>query len=196
MSLLPEDASASSTLFPDTVHVAEIPSTEPAVEVASAIAEFEAAKADVASLSSTAADKDVEAAPVSDRFDLQDFLEGGVRKAAEAGVKRQHLGVTFRDLTVIGEGADASSIATLVTPFVFVAKALNPVNWFSHASRGTDFNIINKATGYVKEGEMLLVLGRPGSGCSTFLRVLANERDSYKSIEGTVSYGGISPQGM
>ncbi|RKO84278.1 P-loop containing nucleoside triphosphate hydrolase protein, partial [Blyttiomyces helicus] len=97
-----------------------------------------------------------------DRFDLQDFLEGGVRKEAEAGLKRQHIGVTFRDLTVIGEGADASSIATL-------------------------------ATGYVKEGEMLLVLGRPGSGCSTFLRVLANERESYKSVEGTVSYGGIAP---
>lgn len=31
---------------------------------------------------------------------------------------------------------------------------------------------------------MLLVLGRPGSGCSTFLRVISNQRDSYKAVSG------------
>lgn len=37
---------------------------------------------------------------------------------------------------------------------------------------------------------MLLVLGRPGSGCSTFLKVLGNQRAGYESIEGDVQYGG------
>lgn len=38
----------------------------------------------------------------------------------------------------------------------------------------------------------MLVLGKPGSGCSTFLKAIANQdRDSYASVEGAVSYGGI-----
>ena len=43
---------------------------------------------------------------------------------------------------------------------------------------------------------MLLVLGRPGSGCSTFLKVLANQRFGYESIEGDVTYGGTDAKTM
>lgn len=32
---------------------------------------------------------------------------------------------------------------------------------------------------------------RPGSGCSTFLETIANNRESYASVNGDVSYGGI-----
>lgn len=38
---------------------------------------------------------------------------------------------------------------------------------------------------------MLLVLGRPGSGCSTFLKAVANKRGGFAGVEGEVSYGGI-----
>jgi ATP-binding cassette, subfamily G (WHITE), member 2, SNQ2 len=38
---------------------------------------------------------------------------------------------------------------------------------------------------------MLLVLGAPGSGCTTFLRVIANQRSGYTNINGNVEYGGI-----
>jgi ABC-type multidrug transport system ATPase subunit len=43
---------------------------------------------------------------------------------------------------------------------------------------------------------MLLVLGRPGSGCSTFLKTIGNQRAGYESIEGDVSYGGTDPTTM
>ncbi|KAL8871421.1 MAG: hypothetical protein Q9198_007424, partial [Flavoplaca austrocitrina] len=43
---------------------------------------------------------------------------------------------------------------------------------------------------------MLLVLGRPGSGCSTFLKVLANQRYGYESIKGDVTYGGTDAREM
>lgn len=43
---------------------------------------------------------------------------------------------------------------------------------------------------------MLLVLGRPGSGCSTFLKVVGNQRSGYKSVEGDVRYGGADAQTM
>jgi ATP-binding cassette, subfamily G (WHITE), member 2, SNQ2 len=38
---------------------------------------------------------------------------------------------------------------------------------------------------------MLLVLGAPGSGCTSFLRVMANQLSGYSSIDGNVEYGGI-----
>lgn len=37
---------------------------------------------------------------------------------------------------------------------------------------------------------MLLVIGKPGSGCTTFLKALANMREEYKSVSGKISYGG------
>lgn len=43
---------------------------------------------------------------------------------------------------------------------------------------------------------MLLVLGRPGSGCSTFLKVIGNQRFGYESVEGEVRYGGTHSDAM
>ena len=49
--------------------------------------------------------------------------------------------------------------------------------------------LIHDFTGVVKEGEMLLVLGRPGAGCSTFLKALANNRKNFAEVTGDVIYG-------
>jgi ATP-binding cassette, subfamily G (WHITE), member 2, SNQ2 len=38
---------------------------------------------------------------------------------------------------------------------------------------------------------MMLVLGKPGSGCSTFLRAITNQRSSFAEVTGTVQYGGM-----
>ena len=43
---------------------------------------------------------------------------------------------------------------------------------------------------------MLLVLGRPGSGCSTFLKVIGNQRSGFESIDGDVLYGGTDSHTM
>lgn len=39
-----------------------------------------------------------------------------------------------------------------------------------------------------------MVLGRPGSGCSTFLKTLANQRDEYLAVEGEVNYDSLSSE--
>jgi ABC-type multidrug transport system ATPase subunit len=51
--------------------------------------------------------------------------------------------------------------------------------------------ILNDVSGFVKDGEMLLALGRPGAGCTTLLKIIANIRSSFTAIHGDVSYGGI-----
>lgn len=43
---------------------------------------------------------------------------------------------------------------------------------------------------------MVLVLGRPGSGCTTFLKNIANQRGGYLSVDGNISYGGIPADHM
>lgn len=39
-----------------------------------------------------------------------------------------------------------------------------------------------------------VVLGRPGAGCSTLLKVLANQRSDYHSVDGAVHYDSLSPE--
>lgn len=37
---------------------------------------------------------------------------------------------------------------------------------------------------------MLLVVGPPGSGCTTFLKIMANMRQEYHAVNGDVTVGG------
>lgn len=37
---------------------------------------------------------------------------------------------------------------------------------------------------------MVLVIGKPGSGCTTFLKTLAGMRGEYKDTTGIITYGG------
>lgn len=41
-----------------------------------------------------------------------------------------------------------------------------------------------------------MVIGKPGSGCTTFLKTLANMREEYKAVEGDVWYNGRRPAEM
>lgn len=43
---------------------------------------------------------------------------------------------------------------------------------------------------------MVFVLGRPGSGCSTFLKTIANLHQSFSAVNGDISYGGINYKEM
>lgn len=48
----------------------------------------------------------------------------------------------------------------------------------------------------LKAGEMCLVLGCPGAGCTTFLKSIANDRVSFSDVSGDVLYEGIDAQTM
>lgn len=51
--------------------------------------------------------------------------------------------------------------------------------------------ILQGLDGMVASGEMLLVLGRPGSGCSTFLKTLAGNTHGFTIDDGTsITYDG------
>ena len=39
-----------------------------------------------------------------------------------------------------------------------------------------------------------VALGSPGSGCTTFLKMLANQRDTYHDVQGVVHYDSLTPK--
>ncbi|KAF7723960.1 hypothetical protein EC973_001476 [Apophysomyces ossiformis] len=119
-------------------------------------------------------------------FDLTEYLRDQSQQGEAAGFHPKHMGVIWKDLVVQGLGADAKVISTNYT---WISSAIQFWKWGKH--EGHDFTILKNNNGFCKDGEMLLVLGRPGAGCTTLLRVLSNMRASYTKIEGDVKYGGI-----
>ena len=132
-------------------------------------------------------------------FQLDEFLKDGVfekRNAAGGSIKK--VGVIYKDLTVKGVGSKTAFIRTLPHAIVgtFGPDLFKVLCRFFPAldfrGKGEVRGLIKNFTGVVKHGEMMLVLGKPGSGCSTFLRALANHRNTFAAVEGEVLYGGMT----
>ncbi|KAI9278568.1 ABC-2 type transporter-domain-containing protein [Phascolomyces articulosus] len=128
-----------------------------------------------------------ETAP-ADEFNLTEYLSGINESAGASGIKFKRLGIIWKDLVVKGWGADANTIPTNIN---VIGKISQPWKLLGIGKKGSKKTILKNLTGFVKEGEMLLVLGRPGSGCTSFLKILANVRQQYTDVDGDVSYGGI-----
>lgn len=56
--------------------------------------------------------------------------------------------------------------------------------------------IFFRSSGILKPGEMCLVLGCPGAGCTTFLKTIANQREDFANISGQVLYAGMDAAEM
>lgn len=104
-----------------------------------------------------------------------------------SGFKPQELGVTWQNLNV-----DVISSEAAVNENVFSQFNI-PQHIKESRNKAPLRTILRDSHGCVKPGEMLLVLGRPGSGCTTLLKMLANRRGGYKSVEGDVRFGSLSP---
>ncbi|KAN0008641.1 hypothetical protein ACTFIU_009368 [Dictyostelium citrinum] len=122
-------------------------------------------------------------------FKLRRYFENSQRMALGNGQKPKRMGISIRNLTVVGRGADQSVIADMSTPFISFFNLFKPSTW---KEKGSTFDILHDITLFNRDGGMLLVLGRPGAGCSTLLRLISNQRGSYVEVKGDITYGGIS----
>jgi ATP-binding cassette subfamily G (WHITE) protein 2 (SNQ2) len=88
--------------------------------------------------------------------------------ATETPVNRS-LGLTWKNLIIKGAAAGGTVNENVLSQFFppFLRK-----DKFATTSTKT---IINNSSGCVKPGEMLLVLGRPGAGCTSLLKVLGQQ---------------------
>ncbi|KAJ2795795.1 hypothetical protein H4S07_006391, partial [Coemansia furcata] len=97
-------------------------------------------------------------------FDLKAWLRG--RQTAEGPPFAKRFGLVFNSLDVYGANVSNKHISTLVTPFYKLIKSsyrgFGLIQLLSGA--GNKRQLLHNISGEVKEGELLLVLGRPGSG--------------------------------
>ncbi|MCJ1435794.1 hypothetical protein MMC27_005169 [Xylographa pallens] len=128
---------------------------------------------------------------------LMSRMFGQNRQNQSEDEKTRHVGLVWRNLIVKGVGLGAALQPTISDPFLALPRLLSGLFSNGRATHKPPVRtLINNFSGCIRPGQMLLVLGRPGSGCSTFLKVLANQRYGFKSIEGDVSYGGTSAKTM
>jgi ATP-binding cassette subfamily G (WHITE) protein 2 (SNQ2) len=132
-------------------------------------------------------------------FELDKFMREGHFEKRSEGQSAKRVGVIFQDLTVKGAGGGISFARTLPDAIIgtFGPDLYSIITRFVPrlSSAGGDLKtLIHRFNGCVRDGEMMLVLGRPGSGCTTFLKAIANQRESYAGVTGEVSYGGLSAE--
>lgn len=123
-------------------------------------------------------------------FNFEKHLKDMIKRCDEEDIKWRELGVAFNDLRVVGIGARTSLQQTMGSLF----SPTSLLRTISEARHPPVRDILSGFEGVVAPGEMLLVLGKPGSGCSTFLKTLANQRGEYHAVEGEVSYDSFTPQ--
>ena len=158
--------------------------------------------------SGTGTDEDLEAGDAQgaaeedeEDFELGQFMkEGHFEKRTEAGESAKKVGVVYKSLTVKGVGSKATFVRTLPDAILgtfgpdlyHILSGFIPTLRFGKQGQMRD--LIHDFSGVIRDGEMMLVLGRPGSGCSTFLKAISNQRGSFAEVTGDVHYGGISAE--
>lgn len=130
---------------------------------------------------------------------LMSRLFGKARQEQSEEENSRHAGVIFRDLTVKGLGLGASLQPTVGDIFMGPPRFLK--NLFTKglkaaAAKPPVRELISNFNGCVRPGEILLVLGRPGSGCTTFLKTFCNQRAGFEDVLGSVTYGGTDAKVM
>ncbi|KAK9454813.1 ABC-2 type transporter-domain-containing protein [Dipodascopsis uninucleata] len=98
-------------------------------------------------------------------------------------------GIAFKNLSAHGFGSSSDYQKTVVN--VFASITTQVVNSVS-GKKGRRIDILRDFEGVLQPGEMLMVLGRPGSGCSTFLKTIAGETHGYYVDEDSdINYQGV-----
>ncbi|RFN45159.1 ABC transporter cdr4 [Fusarium flagelliforme] len=125
--------------------------------------------------------------PSSPSFDFERWSHILVNLRNQLGLPTPpRSGFAFRKLTVHGSGPAVEQQDTVWT---LLTSLINSRAWFRPKHSKT---ILQDLDGVVQKGELLLVLGRPGSGCTTFLKTITGEMRSLELDSASVlHYTGI-----
>ncbi len=124
--------------------------------------------------------------PQNPAFDFFIWARMFFRLLEEDGIKLRRAGFTFKNLNISGSGAALQLQQNVGSAFMV------PLRFREHLGHPPEKHILRDFNGAVRSGEMLIVLGRPGSGCSTFLKSITGELHGLnKSKDSTIHYNGI-----
>ncbi|QLL30703.1 hypothetical protein HG536_0A05180 [Torulaspora globosa] len=133
--------------------------------------------------------------PKSDEFVSAQWIKNMSRLSHEDPdyFKPYSLDCCWRDLSASGASADVAYQSTFVNaPKKYLGQAYRAITPAKEVNR---FEILKPMDGLLNPGELLVVLGRPGSGCTTLLKSISSNTHGFKiSKESHVSYKGISPR--
>lgn len=104
--------------------------------------------------------------------------------------RKLQLGLSFSNLKAHGFLSSANYQHTFGSYLLALPNYLRRLFGSRHESK---VQILHSMDGLVKSGEMLLVLGRPGSGCSTYLKTIAGDTHGFVIDDGaSINYQGAS----
>ncbi|KAK6461713.1 multidrug resistance protein [Scheffersomyces coipomensis] len=133
--------------------------------------------------------------PYSDSFDAK-FWVKNLRKLFDSDpdyYKPSKLGIAYRDLRAYGVAVDSD-----YQPTVTNALWKTTVEALRSTQKKDDsryFNILKSMDAIMKPGEVTVVLGRPGSGCSTLLKTIACNTYGFQiGEESRITYDGLTPE--
>lgn len=128
--------------------------------------------------------------PSSESFDLSKFLRMFRTNLEGEGIEMKKISVVYKDLNVFGSGK-ALQLQKTVSDLVMAPFRAN--EYFGKSDRK---QILHSFDGIIKTGELCVVLGRPGSGCSTLLKALTGELHGLDIDESIIHYNGIPQSKM
>lgn len=131
--------------------------------------------------------------PTNKAFDLSKWLPAFMHQLQEAGVGPKSAGVAFKNLSVYGTGAALQLQKTVAD----IIQAPLRIGEHLKSGKKEPKRILHQFDGLLRGGETLIVLGRPGSGCSTLLKTMTGELEGlHLGEESMITYNGISQKDM
>jgi len=122
-------------------------------------------------------------------FEKASECEAAVALSEELPVQR--IGVSFRSVNAFAFATRTDYQRTFGNFPLALAQHVSSLLGYGKNRRRVE--ILQNCEGLVKSGEMLLVLGRPGAGCSTLLRTIAGETKGFRiGRDASFNYQGIS----
>ncbi|KAF7300618.1 hypothetical protein HMN09_00947000 [Mycena chlorophos] len=116
--------------------------------------------------------------PRSEKFDVEKWLKSVMQIASRdpENYPTRTAGVSFRNLNVHGVGSPTDYQKTIGNVWLGMLGTVRGWVGLGHKRK---IQILRDFDGLLKSGELLVVLGRPGSGCSTFLKTIAGETHGF-----------------
>ncbi|KAF7555659.1 hypothetical protein G7Z17_g1989 [Cylindrodendrum hubeiense] len=131
--------------------------------------------------------------PNSPNFSATEWAKAIIQMFSDDGASFRSTGVCFQNLSVHGFGAGTDYQKDVANVWLSLAGMVRGLL----GDNRQRIDILNQFDGLAHEGEMLVVLGPPGSGCSTLLKTIAGETNGIYVGEGSyLNYRGITAKEM